>query len=304
VSFEFKQREKVPKAIRRVVTDCIDKALKKLRAPRAAHSDVAVHSSRQRFKEIRSCLRLVRSELGDKIFRCENRCFRDAARPLSTLRDAKVLIDTLDDLIAHFHTRVPPRKFAPLKRALQLRRREIRQQVIDKDRALPHIIRGIKSAKKRIDDWPLKHRGFKAIAPGLRRVYTQGREVLQSARHNPTDAAFHEFRKRAKDLRYQLTLLRPISPATLNSLVDDSHHLTDLLGSDHDLAVLRTAAQAESTSNPKIQTELLHALIDERRHSLQQDAIALAEKLYEEPPKEFVKRLKSHWKTARQKPIA
>src|SRR4051794_28254839 len=64
-------------------------------------SDEAVHDARKRLKEVRAALRLLREALGSRTYRQENACFRDAARPLSEVRDAKVLVSTLDKLAEH-----------------------------------------------------------------------------------------------------------------------------------------------------------------------------------------------------------
>lgn len=56
----------------------------------------------------------------------------------------------------------------------------------------------------------------------------------------------HELRKRTKDLLYELELLCCVWPEMIGPLVEQAHHLTDLLGDDHDLAVLRAIAQEDS----------------------------------------------------------
>src|SRR5688572_33912 len=123
MALELNTHDSVPKVIRKIVCKRIDKALAMLNGKSRGLSDKAVHDVRKRFKEIRGTLRLVRDELGEKTFRKENRTYRDAARPLSEMRDSKVMVDTLDNLLEHFQGRVKPREFAPLRRKLLQRRR-------------------------------------------------------------------------------------------------------------------------------------------------------------------------------------
>ena len=52
------------------------------------------------------------------------------------------------------------------------------------------------------------------------------------------DKAWHELRKCAKALGYQLRLLKPIWPGMLNSLGDEIDQLTDCLGDANDLSIL------------------------------------------------------------------
>ena len=310
MSFELKKREAIPEGIRRVVCKRIDKALEAVGGKRRGVSDRDVHEARKRFKEIRGALRLVRDELGEKHFRRENRTFRDAGRPLSAVRDAKVLVDSLDGLIAHFNGRVKPRSVSTLKRLLVDRRRETRDRVLGRDHAVSGIVRHVRAARKRVAGWPLEQRGWKAIEVGLQTVYRQGRRAMRAARAaratatratrgDTSDEPMHEWRKRTKDLRYQLELLQGVWPEMLDPLVDQAHRLTDLLGEDHDLAVLRDVAREEATNGSAVDAELLFALIGERRESLQKDAIELGQKLYEERPRAFVARLHGYWKTAR-----
>ena len=61
-------------------------------------SDSSIHSSRKKIKKARAILRLIRDELPVRTFRSENLLLRDAARPLNTVRDAKILMDALDRL--------------------------------------------------------------------------------------------------------------------------------------------------------------------------------------------------------------
>src|SRR5881394_266466 len=140
MALELDIQDPVPGGIRKIVCKRIDKALAMLTRNHRALGDKAVHDVRKRFKEIRGTLRLVRDELGEKAFRKENRNYRDAARPLSDIRDAKVMVDTLDNLLGHFQGRVKAGEFAPLRRKLLERRREIRKKVLSQDRAVPEIV--------------------------------------------------------------------------------------------------------------------------------------------------------------------
>jgi CHAD domain-containing protein len=171
--------------------------------------------------------------------------------------------------------------------------------VLKKDHAVSDIARRVRAAQKRVPRWPLQRRGWKAIEGGLRKVYQQGRRALEVVRSDTTDEALHKWRKRAKDLRYELELLQTIWPEMIKPLAEQAHHLTDLLGEDHDLAVLRLLAQDESDGGSSIDSELLFALIDERRSALQREASELGKKLYEERDGKFVDRLRGYWKAGR-----
>ena len=300
MAFELRHDEPIPQGIRRVVLARIENALEALAGDGSVVSDSAVHDARKRFREIRGILRLVRDELGRDVFRRENRTFREAARPLSTVRDARILVDSLDRLIEQFEGRVEPERLAQLRRALLERRRAIRRQVFSRDRVVPDITRRVEAAMKRVERWPIHSRGWKTIGSGLRKVYSQGRRALKVVRAGISDEALHEWRKRTKDLRYELELLQSMCPGTVKPLAEQAHRLTDLLGDDHDLAVLSTIAREASAGDSEVEYALLMALVAERRAALQQEATAVGDKLYEARPREFERRLKSYWKIARQ----
>ena len=55
--------------------------------------DVSVHEARKQLKRARATLRLLRDGIGDTAYRRANQQLRDAARPLSGVRDAKVMLE-------------------------------------------------------------------------------------------------------------------------------------------------------------------------------------------------------------------
>ena len=84
--------------MRRVARGRIDHALDELRGKSDSTREEAVHEARKDMKKLRALLRLVRGELGDRVYAAENACFRDTARELSGVRDADVMLATLGDL--------------------------------------------------------------------------------------------------------------------------------------------------------------------------------------------------------------
>src|SRR5262245_1303063 len=98
MSIELNPDESLRKNIRRIVRAQMDEALEGRTGPHEGSRDEAVHEARKAFKKIRSVLRLVRPVIDEEKYREENIHFRDAGRPLTEVRDAKILIETLDHL--------------------------------------------------------------------------------------------------------------------------------------------------------------------------------------------------------------
>ena len=99
------------------------------------------------------------------------------------------------------------------------------------------------TGRARVDALPLGGDGWELIAPGLHRSYRRGRKRLRAVEEEASVTNLHELRKRVKDLTYQLRLIRDVDRAMLEPLADHAHGLSDHLGDDHDLALLREEAQ-------------------------------------------------------------
>jgi CHAD domain-containing protein len=117
----------------------------------------------------------------------------------------------------------------------------------------------------------------------------------------PTVKKLHEWRKQAKYLRYQLELLCAVWPGMMEPLAGQADHLGDLLGDDHDLAVLRQMlTQHPERFDDEEELALLFALIDRRREELETEANLLGRWLFQDSPKDFAQRLKGYWIAARK----
>src|SRR5919109_412156 len=192
--YRFREGEAVPDGLRRIARGRIDHALDELRGKTKSSPEEAVHEARKNMKKLRALLRLTRNELGDEVYRRENECFRDAGRQLSGVRDADVMLGTLER---------PEVSVPPLREALE------------------EVAAAREDARDRVDDWPLEHDGFEALEGGLRRIYRRGRRALRAVEDEPTTEILHEWRKREKDLWYHLTLLHDSWPPLLKVAADE-----------------------------------------------------------------------------------
>ena len=93
----------------------IDAALGELTGDHRGARDEAVHEARKSLKKVRAVLRLVRPVVGEKGYRRENTCFRDAGRPLSVARDAQILVQTVEQLIGQVANEETDRPFAAMR---------------------------------------------------------------------------------------------------------------------------------------------------------------------------------------------
>jgi CHAD domain-containing protein len=256
----------------------------------------SVHAARKELKRARATLRLVRDALGTKTYKKENAALRDAARPLSEVRDAQVLLKALQALIERFGapaSRLPLGKF---QRALNLRRRESRATVLKKDGPVKSAQKTLKAVSSRSEHWHVGRRGWSVLGAGLKRTYSQGRRAFAQARVKRNDESLHEWRKQIQHFAHQLQLFESLQARPLAELLDQTHKLADLLGDDHDLSVLRERAiEARDAFPTTAAHSALIGLIDRCRTGLQVKALRVGEPLYDEKPAEFTSRLGRYW---------
>jgi CHAD domain-containing protein len=271
-AYRLKPGESVPEGVARIARGRIDHALDALEEA----TEEGVHDARKDMKKLRALLRLVRGEIGEEVFRREADTFRDAARELSGLRDADVMLATLADLEERYGADV-----GQVRQAAEAHR--IQTTGGGRERAAEAATEILVQARERVDDWPIERDGFEALEDGLRRSYRRGRRDWRAALADPSTENLHEWRKRAKDFWYHCSILEESWKPVMSALADEAHELSDRLGDDHDLAVLLDFG-----------AEPLEPLIDTRRRELQEEAFYYGGRLYADKPKAFVRRIE-HW---------
>lgn len=305
MSYELEIAEPIDVGVRRIANELIDDAIARVEAPdRDRHN--AVHEVRKNCKQLRGLLRLIRPRVPG-LYKAENKHFRDAAASLSGIRDAEAALESYDALLKAFDGQVDRRGLAPARRALTLHKQRLSEDVADLDARLDAFGERMHEASKRVADWDLPaddpnhgKRGFGLLEGGLAKTYKRGRKAMSVACEDPSVEIFHEWRKRAKYLRYHLRLLRPVWPRLLKRTRSEVKTLGDLLGEDHDLAVLEevlTVALSDDASQGRM--DVLKALMRQRSLQIRDQALWLGRRSYAEKPKAFRKRIGRYWDAAR-----
>jgi CHAD domain-containing protein len=290
MAFHFKRKEPAAKAIRRLCRERIARALASLK-----QGDLldAIHDVRREIKRLRALLRLARGEISDSTRRKFTKPLRRAAQCLAVPRDAHVTLTTVEELARRFNRNSSRNPVSGIKKdARENCRTEIRRfrkgtTIVSLGRILKKLKRGVKSLKVRSDGWP-------ALEPGLRMSYGHGRKAYQNVLRNPSPENFHEWRKRVKDLWHQLQLLRPAWPEAILPMTVELETLSDCLGDDHDLVLLKQFIRCVSRKQAG-EMKILNSWIDLREKELHPAALKLGARLYAESPVVFCRRLEAHW---------
>ncbi|HET8978647.1 MAG TPA: CHAD domain-containing protein [Solirubrobacteraceae bacterium] len=294
--------ESVRAGFSRCAQEQLDRAIRELSERIAEEPVAAVHAARKAVKKERSLLRLVRGSLPPAVRRRENAALRDAARELSGARDAEVMITTLDALSERYAGQLPESTFAEIRGRLERRRDAHRRRLVGSALGA-HAVQELGAIRVRADEWRLTHGGWDALQDGLKRSYKDGRAAFARVRSHPSATALHEWRKRVKDLWLQERLLARAGGPALAGQAKDAHRLSDLLGEDHDLAVLRSEL-ADGRLPVAADGDAVIGLIDQRRRALQAEALQLGRRVYAEPPAAYVRRMRQSWKAGRRQAAA
>ncbi|MGN6586925.1 MAG: CHAD domain-containing protein [Solirubrobacterales bacterium] len=293
--YELIRGERLATGLTSVAAGRAEAALERLRAAAAAEAAAAeaVHGARKDLKKLRAVLRLLREELGKKAYRRENMRFRDAGRALSQARDAEVKLETLAALSRQGE--LPAEAVETWRQGLDSDRKAAAN--IDRKRAMAKAIELIAAGLASIEDWQLEGDSWKTIAAPLRRTYRRGRRAIEVAEASRGEEDFHEWRKRAKDLWYELRLLEVAWPQVLGANAKEAHRLAELLGEHHDFAALRKDLGERRLG--EAETVTLEVAISRRQEQLAEEAFPLGRRLYAERPQDFSRRLHRYWQAWR-----
>jgi CHAD domain-containing protein len=295
MSYELREDETLGDGLRRIVCRQIEGAIDASKAKQNGKGS-PVHETRKHLKKARAALRLIRGEIDRDVWKREDRCLAKVGRLISEVRDAEVRLQTVRQL----------REFARGKKRSFEETEEL--LAFELDSFLAAFSEWPQEAEERlgrtlehIRSWPLDALSCKRLRENVQTTHKRGRKVLKAATRETSTENLHAFRKRAKELWYQLRLLRPLAPRVFKELNDELKTIGEYLGQVHDLAFV---AQRLSSIGParKQGHRILNAIISSRGNELEFTAIALGERFYAERPRQFARRIAkyfSDWETAK-----
>jgi CHAD domain-containing protein len=273
----------------------------------------AVHETRKAIKRMRTLLRLLREELGEPVYARENAALGELGHSLAGTRDAEVMLDTFQALIARGSRQLRGRHgVARLRAELQAERERTRTELLEDAVGRQRAIRQLKTFRDRAGKWGTDA-SERAVEQGARRLYQRGRRGYRQAKRGkrPHTRRMHEWRKRVKDLRYVAEALGPTEQSPVNRkasaakaakwlrrVAKRADLLSELLGEEHDLAVLsewiegRYSERGRGAVGRRTAKELSR-LIVKRRRKLRRRALREGKRLYDHSGKGFTRRIRA-----------
>jgi CHAD domain-containing protein len=303
MAFRLKRGEPVQQAIKRMARGELDEAQGALgryidgkNGGAARRDGDGIHDARTALKKARALLRLVEPEAG-RSARAAYDELRDVGRKLSPVRDAAVLVATFDRVrrLAG-HRRDPDLTEARAALEKLLHEREAGFRAADRRAAVALLAR----ARREVDRCVPDDDRWSTLGRGLVDVYRRGRRRMRAAYAEDTSTAFHAWRRVVKSHRYQMQALEPLWPTEIGAQRQDLEKLGDLLGEEHDLAVLADALRDERTcfADSDVCNHFL-ATLERRQSELRSLARPLGERLFAEKASDWGRRHRAYFDTFR-----
>ena len=294
MAYRFKRRELVPEAARRIG----DEQFAALVGHLQGETETGIHEARKCCKMLRALLRLVGPREAVAFDRADA-SLEKIARALAPVRDAEVRQRTFDAILTQAGPRAGSR-FAQVRAVIETQAKNARHLTLTAG-DLRDIVAMATVAQGKVNLLPMAHPGWRAIGPGLRKAYRHGRKALAAAADDPSLELRHRWRRHVKHLGFHVRLLHGAQPKKLGALALQLETLSETLGDEHDLGLLRRYLAVQGKrSRARAEFDSLASLIDRRRAGLRRSADKLGRRLFKAKPGEFVGRIEQAWRKWRR----
>ena len=258
MSFRLRWKRPLPEEFRRIGVELAEATLEHLRGG-------DVHQTRRAIKEMRALLAFAK---GDPDAPGLALRFRDVARAISAQRDEEICRTALSRLEKEPES--PPASIFDKARAF------LKKRVIP---APDHagLLSQLEAGRAELEAWHPRI-GRKLLRRALKRSYRRCQRALEGA---TTEEGLHRLRRRLKQLWAQLRLVRKDRPKVVKKRIRKADEIAELLGLEHDLAVLQTRLGRSEAANA------LTPVIRLRRETLQKASLVKARRFLRKKPKAF-----------------
>jgi len=285
-------------AVRRVASAEVEAAYAFLASPPERHK--GVHDARKCLKRLRSLLALIRPGLPEPVFVSLTERLRTLARGLAPARDADALLDAVDKLAGEAEGDQDATPIRALRAWLHKRRQAAGRSL--ETSAASDAARSLFALRPAMANLAIYPNAFSPVAMGLRDSYRSGRKAFARAFASGSDEDFHEWRKTLQHHWRHMQLLTTCWPSELSARVEAARALSQILGDDHDIALLRHLVSAPTMvfASPEDTAAFLKRC-RARHKALRREAEARGARLFAERSRPFAERIEAYWTTAAQR---
>ena len=271
------KKETVGAALLRLVDDDLAGARAELAA--SGRREERIHRARRRLKRTRTLLRVLEPEFGEAAI-AARRSLGAAARLLSRARDADVAAASARGLAAE-------RADVGLDKVVESLDQAATRAHLEKTPS-GKVKRQLASVAADVAGFRAGFDGAALLNRALARVYGRGRKAMRRSETTLAMPEIHRWRKEVKHLWHLTQLARKRLPRDSRGLAEGLERLGEILGLDHDHAMLARKLALSPPGNPSLMRQL--SLIARRRRALEADAFALGADIYGKTPKAFARR--------------
>lgn len=273
-AFELRDGETLAGALKRVLIGEIVTAREAVADPTIAREE-AVHRVRRRLKRARSLFTVLVDVPGANR---EDRAgqVRDIARLLAGARDADVSAREARRILARAEGR------AVSAAALLVERLEHAQERAHAGLIpLVEVASRLRASEVDARSLPDRFEAGRLLTEALVASYRRGRRDWRELGEGETTRAMHDWRKRVKQRRHLSALVPLETSVTTPALQRDLEDLGEILGEEHDLAVLHHRLKDDAgLLAPSEGRASVAEVIAARRRKLTKKALELGEELY------------------------
>ena len=272
----------------RVADNLVKNAVERIRKPTSDGVE-DLHFVRVTIKRLSAILGLIRPAIKKRAFDRGNVRLRTAARRLSFARDADLARQTLATLPL-----TKQREMDSAASALAGFRKSGAPEA-DMSKTMKVTAMDLDQTRRNLHRLQISRDEWKAIEPGLRKVYRQCRKRMRRALRHGGDDAYHKWRIRVKHLYYERQMLQSVWPVRLTKMVAGLNKLQDQIGADHDLVVLkRSLDRSPDRFGGSESVERVIRSVNDKRRKLKRTTDPLDKANLDQTSRSFVRELGQH----------
>ena len=274
-----------PVALRKALLGEFHAAVGKAKAAAALTDDsvtTAVHESRKALRRARAILSMMSAALPKSEYRAVRRAIQEARRTLSISRDHAVAPETFAALALSEEDRVTATRVLENAAGALPPTAEIKQLVTDAATRVAAQGDGLEAALPQYLSWS-------EVVSGLETVYGDARKARDKAKKSTS--WFHSWRRRSKELVYQLELVSEHAGQRLGAIRDELSAVVETLSPAVDLIMLREFVTTYAQGVPGESIDHLEATIEHHLEDLMKSTRSAGRDAFEAKPKRFGKRL-------------
>jgi CHAD domain-containing protein len=218
-----------------------------------------IHDIRVMMKKARAVINLVTPQVEGPFLERDLLAFREVGRIMCSWRETSVHRKTLKELKKDYRDIFSELKDSERVSSLMEKKGVPVESEDDMRKGVEQIKELLNKASYRIRFQPMDSIDPQLLLRDLESTYKRAVRLYIISRNNPKPDNFHEFRKRLKELLYQLFFFRPLNPSVVKRLEKRLDAMTQNLGKYNDLTQLVKALEYKyrDKDNSPVMDELI-----------------------------------------------